>query len=90
MKPGGGFIVLEFSKPKGLFKLLFNIYFKGILPLIGRLISADHRAYSYLPESVQEFPEGEDFWEVMKAAGFKRKEEKRLTFGVSSLYFGLK
>ncbi len=90
LKPGSPFLVLEFSKPRGLFKLMFNIYFKGILPLIGRIFSKDTRAYSYLPESVKEFPDGRDFMDYLEKAGFHQVADQRLTFGVCSLYSGIK
>ncbi len=90
LKPGGTFIILEFSKPKGMFKFLFNIYFKGVLPALGRMFSRDQRAYTYLPQSVQEFPDGPDFMAFLERAGFKQMEEQRLTFGVCSLYSAIK
>jgi demethylmenaquinone methyltransferase / 2-methoxy-6-polyprenyl-1,4-benzoquinol methylase len=86
LKPGATFIVLEFSKPKGMFKFFFNIYFKGVLPALGRMFSKDQRAYTYLPQSVQEFPEGPEFMAFLKRAGFRQMDEQRLTFGVCSLY----
>ena len=90
LKPGGEFLVLEFSKPVGLFKLMFNFYFKWVLPILGRLFSRDTRAYSYLPESVKYFPDGEDFMDYMKQAGFQKVHDQRFTFGVCSLYSGSK
>lgn len=91
LKPGGRIVVLEFSRPK-VFPLaqLFNVYFKFILPLIGRLTSKDQRAYSYLYESVQAFPDGKDFEKELLAAGFKSTQCEALTFGICSLYLGRK
>ncbi len=84
-------IVLEFSKPRGFpFKQLFSFYFKFILPTVGRIISKDNRAYSYLPESVKAFPEGKNFVEIFKSVGFKDVNYKALTFGVASIYYGHK
>ncbi len=91
LKPGGKFVVLEFSKPtKTPLKQLFNFYFKHLLPTIGRLISNDSRAYSYLPESVLAFPEGENFTTILRDSGFKATEYKPLTFGICTIYSGIK
>jgi demethylmenaquinone methyltransferase/2-methoxy-6-polyprenyl-1,4-benzoquinol methylase len=91
MKTGGTCVVLEFSKPKSFpFKQLYNFYFRYILPTIGRLISKDASAYTYLPESVQAFPDGEDFLKVYQQAGFKDTVCVPLTFGICSIYIGRK
>ena len=91
VKPGGRFAVLEFSKPTIFpFKQIFQFYFKYILPLIGRITSKDSKAYGYLFESVQNFPEGRQFALLMAEAGFKNIEFKRLTLGVCTLYWGEK
>ena len=64
---GGKAIILEFSNPKKFpIKQAFSLYFKHILPAIGKLVSKDNRAYTYLPESVKAFPEGEDFLVILK------------------------
>lgn len=91
LTPAGQVYILEFSKPSGgLFKQLFRFYFKFILPGIGRLISRDPSAYTYLPESVDAFPDGEDFLTIMRSAGFTSTTAKPLTFGVATLYNGQK
>ena len=91
LKPGGTTVVLEFSKPQGFpFKQLYNFYFTHILPLIGKLISKDQSAYTYLPESVQAFPDGEAFLRVMRQVGYTQTQCKTLTFGISSIYWGKK
>lgn len=91
LKPGGRMVVLEFSKPRAFpFKQLYNFYFNFILPKIGRLISRDPAAYTYLPESVQAFPDGDDFTSILKRLGFNQTSCKPLTFGISSLYTGIK
>jgi demethylmenaquinone methyltransferase/2-methoxy-6-polyprenyl-1,4-benzoquinol methylase len=91
LKDGGTVIVLEFSKPSFLpVKYAFNFYFKFILPFIGRLISKDQAAYSYLPESVGEFPYGKQFVNILNKTGFKSTKCTKLTFGISSLYIGRK
>ena len=91
LKPGGTTVVLEFSKPQLFpFKQLYNVYFKNILPVVGKLISHDQSAYTYLPKSVQAFPDGEAFLQVMGQAGFTHTQCKTLTFGISSIYWGKK
>jgi demethylmenaquinone methyltransferase/2-methoxy-6-polyprenyl-1,4-benzoquinol methylase len=87
----GKVVILEFSKPSRFpFKQVYNLYFKSILPLIGRAISRDRSAYTYLPESVQAFPEGNDFLKILSDVGFKDTKCIPLTFGISSIYIGTK
>jgi demethylmenaquinone methyltransferase/2-methoxy-6-polyprenyl-1,4-benzoquinol methylase len=91
LKPGALGIVLEFSKPKRFpVKQLFTFYFKFIMPLIGKLISKDSRAYTYLPESVESFPSGDDFLKVMQNAGYRECKTITLTGGIASIYLGRK
>lgn len=91
LKKGGQVAVLEFSKPAGFpMRNLYYFYFKRILPLIGRMVSKHDSAYTYLPASVVAFPEGADFMQRMKAAGFKNPVQKRLTFGIATLYLAEK
>lgn len=91
LRPGGRLFVLEFSQPKGwFFRPIFQLYFKYLLPLIGRLTSKDARAYDYLFESVQAFPEGETFLEMMRKQGFGQTSWTSLTFGTCSIYEGLR
>jgi len=87
LKPGGTFFVLEFSKPKKApFKQIYQFYFKHILPGIGRMVSKDKSAYTYLPESVNEFPDGDDFLAILRKVGFVDNQCYRQTFGVASIY----
>jgi len=90
LKPGGTLIVLEFSHPTGLMKPLYNFYSKNILPTVGRIISKDPGAYTYLPESVAKFPSGVDFENIMKECGFVNTEINPLTSGISTIYVGKK
>lgn len=91
LKPGGRLLVLEFSQPQSFpFKQIYNFYFKYILPTVGKLISKDARAYSYLPESVQAFPHGEQFMNIMAGCGLKKGRRIPLTFGIASIYEGIK
>ena len=90
-KSGGTCVVMEFSNPKTpVIKQLYNFYNATILPFIGRLVSKDSSAYSYLPESVKAFPEGENFLRVFEKAGFSQTKCIPLTFGVCSIYVGKK
>ena len=91
LKPGGRMVVLEFSKPKMFpVKQLYNFYFRFILPKIGKLVSRDPAAYTYLPESVEAFPDGDKFIHILDQLGFKNTACKPLTLGISSLYTGIK
>lgn len=88
---GGKFYILEFSKPeKGLFRVIFNFYFKRILPIIGKVVSKDKSAYKYLHDSVSEFPSGKQFCDVLKKAGYINIELVALTFGVATIYIAEK
>ena len=91
LKPGGKAVILEFSRPKMFpFKQLYHFYFKSILPLLGRIISKDQSAYTYLPESVQAFPDGQNFLDILTKLGFKDTQCKPQTLGISSIYVGIK
>jgi demethylmenaquinone methyltransferase/2-methoxy-6-polyprenyl-1,4-benzoquinol methylase len=87
MKPGAMLVILEFSRPRKFpFRQIYNFYFKLILPKLGRVISKDKSAYTYLPESVEAFPDGTDFENILKNVGFKKTTCEPLTFGISSIY----
>lgn len=91
LKPGGKTVILEFSRPKTFpFKQLYHLYFKWVLPKIGHAISKDQAAYTYLPESVKEFPDGQNFLRILEKIGFKNIQCKALTLGISSIYIGTK
>lgn len=91
LKPGGAFLVLEFSKPKLFpFKQGFNFYFRYILPTIGRLTSKDKKAYNYLYESVQAFPEGQVFVDLLTSIGLKDVQCTPLSLNICSAYLGVK
>lgn len=91
LKPGGTCLVVEFSKPSSFpFKQFYWFYSTKILPIIGKLVSKDSSAYTYLPESVKAFPDGKAFLDVFEHAGFKETAVKTLTFGICSIYLGKK
>ena len=87
VKPGGLLAILEFSKPQHFpIKQLYAFYFKQILPRVGNWVSKDSRAYTYLPESVNQFPQGKEFLLILEKIGFNTCECTPLTFGISSIY----
>ncbi len=89
--PDGNLIVLEFSKPKKFpIKQLYFFYFKYILPKIGRLVSKDKTAYTYLPDSVNAFPDGKNFTDILEKVGFKSTKIVPCSFGIASIYVGTK
>jgi len=91
LKPGALIVVLEFSMPRQFpFRQIYNFYFKAVLPRVGRMVSKDSAAYTYLPESVAAFPDGNDFITILNKTGFKNTACKPLTFGISSIYTGQK
>lgn len=91
LNPKGMLVVLEFSKPsKFPIKQLYKFYFKYITPFVGKIFSKDNSAYTYLPESVNAFPAGEDFLKVLRNAGFKETKAISQTFGIASIYIGTK
>jgi demethylmenaquinone methyltransferase/2-methoxy-6-polyprenyl-1,4-benzoquinol methylase len=83
--------ILEFSKPARFpVKQFYGFYSFYILPFFGRLFSKDNSAYRYLPESVEGFPDGEEFLSVLIKSGFSLTRQYRLTFGVATIYIGTK
>jgi len=87
LKPNGKLVVLEFSKPQGfIMKPLYGFYSNYILPLLGKFISKDKSAYTYLPESVAAFPYGQAFNKILKNIGFKAIENQPVSFGIATIY----
>ena len=88
---GGKLVVLEFSKPTGIgFKQLYQFYMNVAAPAFGKFFSKNRSAYQYLNDSVQAFPEGNQFIQIMQQAGFKATYLKRLSFGICTIYCGSK
>lgn len=91
LRPKGHLVILELSTPDRFpMKQLFSIYAKVVMPLIGKLISKDNQAYTYLPESIRAFPQGEVMQQVIHNAGFSEVYFRRLTFGICTLYVATK
>ncbi|RMG73479.1 MAG: bifunctional demethylmenaquinone methyltransferase/2-methoxy-6-polyprenyl-1,4-benzoquinol methylase UbiE [Bacteroidetes bacterium] len=87
LRPGGAVAILEPSYPTRFpMKQLFYLHFRVLTPLIGRLISGDNAAYTYLPDSVRAFPNGKAFTDICEEVGFSKAVYKPLTFGICSLY----
>lgn len=91
LKPGAPAAILEFSKPKKFpVKQSFKFYSKYIIPKIGKSISKDDAAYTYLPESVEAFPEGQGFVDILEEVGFINTRSKLVSGGIATIYLGEK
>ena len=91
LKPGGRGVVLEFSKPKKFpVKQYYKFHSKYIIPTIGKSISKDSSAYQYLPDSIQAFPEGDDFIKIFEEVGYKNCGQKTVGGGIATIYWGEK
>jgi demethylmenaquinone methyltransferase/2-methoxy-6-polyprenyl-1,4-benzoquinol methylase len=89
LKPNGRAVILEFSKPKKIpIKQFYHVYSKYILPTIGKIVSKDARAYTYLPESIAAFPEGQSFIDIMKKVGYKNVNSRLVSGGIATIYYG--
>ena len=87
LKPGGKLVVLEFSMPKNrLVRWVYSQYAHRLLPRIGGMISKDKQAYTYLPDSVEEFPAPERFAEILHGVGFKSVKTRSQSFGIAYIY----
>ena len=91
LTPGGHMVILELTTPERFpMKQLFAIYSKLIIPTLGKLLSKDNRAYQYLPQTIEAFPQGEVMRKAILKAGFSSVEIKPLTFGICTLYTATK
>ena len=91
LRPGGKLVVLEFSRPKKfLIKGFYNFYMKSISPNIAKIFSKNKTAYAYLDESIQKFPEGKNFTDILQNVGYKNIVNKPLSLGICSIYCGTK
>lgn len=91
LRPGGHLLIVELSVPPRFpMRQLFWIYSHVVMPVIGRLISHDNSAYSYLPQSMEAFPQAEQMEQTLHNIGFHQVEWKRFTFGLSTMYLATK
>lgn len=91
LRPGGRLCIIELSVPENpVIKPLYNIYTRGVIPAVGRLVSHDTRAYTYLPESIAAVPQGSAMTSLMESAGLKNASFRPLTFGVCTIYLAEK
>lgn len=88
LRPGGRLVVLEFSNPEGVLGALYRLYFRGVLPRVGGLISGDAAAYAYLPDSVERFPAPAEFAALLERAGFRDVRRRPLSLGIAHLHRG--
>ena len=91
LKPGGQLCVIELTQPtRNPMKTLFGIYSHTILPVWGKIISKNDKAYSYLTATIEAFPQGERMMIILQRAGFSETTFRRLTFGICTLYIATK
>jgi len=90
LKPGGKLVILEFSKPVGGFRWIYNLYMNNLAPFFGRLFCKDKEAYQYLHSSVNAFPEGKTFLHILHQVGFHETSLNRLSLGICTIYCGRK
>ena len=87
LKPGGRLVIIELTSPVRFpMKQLFWLYAHVWMPIVGKLVSRDSRAYSYLPATMEAFPQGEVMQDIIEKAGFQSVKFRRFTFGLSTLY----
>lgn len=86
LKPGGQLGILEFSEPGGLLGKIYALYFRCVLPAIGRMICGKDGPYSYLPASVDAFPTPRELMAMMQKAGYSNSSWQPYTFGIAGLY----
>jgi demethylmenaquinone methyltransferase/2-methoxy-6-polyprenyl-1,4-benzoquinol methylase len=90
LKVGGQLGILDFSEPEGWLGKLYQVYFRRVLPRIGKLIGGKESAYNYLPASVSKFPPPAEMLEMMREAGFREVRWTPYTFGIAGLFTGVR
>lgn len=91
LRPGGLLCVIELSEPSNrVIRSLYRLYSRNIIPMIGRMVSKDPRAYTYLPESIAACPQRDAMTSLMSAAGFSSSSFRSLTLGVVTIYLAIK
>ena len=87
LRPGGVMLILEFSHPESFpMRQLYSVYSRYAIPMLGRMISGNNKAYTYLPESVAAFPSGKDFLAILEKLGMKNTRQICLSMGIASIY----
>jgi demethylmenaquinone methyltransferase / 2-methoxy-6-polyprenyl-1,4-benzoquinol methylase len=90
LRPGGQVGILDFNEPGGLFGKIYSVYFRHVLPRIGKTLSGSSAPYEYLPQSVHRFPKPEDMLAMMRACGYEQATWIPYTFGIAGLYRAVK
>lgn len=91
LRPGGRLLILEFSRPANpVIKPLYNFYLNKVLPRVAGMVSGDQEAYEYLASSIAAFYEPEELLAMLRTAGFTTTARKPLTFGIVTIYIGIK
>ena len=91
LKPAGQVLIMEFSIPENIFfRGVYFFYFRYLLPFMGNIVSGHKDAYTYLNKTVEDFPYGKEFEDMLKTSGFKNVHSKKLTFGIATIYSGEK
>lgn len=91
LSAGGHIVILEFSTPRNpIVRYFYRLYSNHVMKPVGGLISKDRKAYDYLPDSIEEFPDPERFLDIMRHAGFKECRRKSLSLGIAQIYIGQK
>lgn len=91
LRPGGHLVIIELTSPRKFpMKQLFWLYSHLLMPLVGKIVSRDAKAYTYLPATMEAFPQGEIMQGILEKTGYCEVSFKRFTFGLSTLYFATK
>lgn len=91
LKPGGVFMFIELTRPeKSPVKELYSTYTEHVMPFMSNLLATEQRAYNYLPNSIEAFPQGRDMMLILKKNGFRRIRLRRLTLGITTMYIAEK
>lgn len=93
LKPGGRMVILELATPDSPFlRPFYDLYARRVIPLLGRLLARNRQAYTYLPASIERFPKGQAFLDILQSTKYKIQNcrEQRFTFGVCRLYAATK